>query len=214
MDIFPLYEQPIEDALDDFCNRGWPCEWIHPKKRTRCINMKNGHTKGHQLKSGKVYSGSYQSSFSPASYRETFRANVFYAFEDSLKKLQEDDRRPRQEGLPEERVAALIHKRTTLEYFYAKLRGPYDALFSNTSCLVCLMNTPEYRLPCGHILCAPCLHAYGNAKSDILIVIDSCPLPHSRVKWNKPWPVSVKPAQAGVRVLCLDGSVTVFPPYI
>ncbi|RFU29557.1 hypothetical protein B7463_g6774, partial [Scytalidium lignicola] len=202
-DIFPQYEQPIDDALNDFCNRGWPCEWIHPKKRTRCINMENGHTKGHQLKNGKVYSGSYQSSFSPASYRETFRANVFYAFEDSLKKLQEDDRKTHQD---EERVAAMIHKETTLNYFFEKLRGPNDCLFSNTSCLVCLMNTTEYRLPCGHIICAPCLQGYGYAKGDILIEIDSCPLPHDRVMWDKTWPVSVKPEQAGVRILCLDGT--------
>jgi hypothetical protein len=167
--------------------------------------MKNGHTKGHQLKSGKVYNGEYQSSFSSATYRETFRANVFYAFQESLKKLQEDERRLRQDALPQERVAALIHKATTLGHVYGKLIGPNDALFSNTSCLVCLMNTPEYRLPCGHILCWPCLQAYGNAKSDILIEMESCPLPHKRVNWDKSWPVSVKPAQAGVRILCLDG---------
>ncbi len=206
-DIFPLYEQPVEGALDDFCNRGWPCEWIHHKKRTRCINMKNGHSKGHQLKGGKVYPGTYQSSFSLATYRETFRSNVFYAFEESMKKLQEDERKAK---LPEERVGALIHRETTLKYFYAKLRGPHDCLFSNTSCLVCLMNTPEYRLPCGHILCVHCLQAYGNTKSDILVEIDSCPLPHNRVKWDKTWPVSVKPAQAGVRILCLDGFVATF----
>jgi hypothetical protein len=213
-DIYPLYEQPIADALEDFCNRGWPCEWIHPKKGARCINMKNGHTKGHQLKSGKVYSGTYESSFSPANYREIFRANVFYEFQENLKRLQEDDRRIRQDSLAEEQVAALIHKQT-LEHFFVKLRGQHDCLFSNTSCLVCLMNTPEFRLPCGHILCAPCLHAYGNAKSDTLIEMDSCPLPHGRVKWDKPWPFSVKPPHAGVRVLCLDGLVVLaFPSYL
>lgn len=216
MDIFPLYEQAIKDALEDFCNRGWPCEWIHPKKSTRCINMKNGHTKGHQLESGKVYNGFYESSFSPASYRDTFLANVFIAFQESLKSLQEDDHRLHKDGLAEDQVAALIHKCKTLQPFYIKLRGPYDALFSNTSCLVCLMNTPEYRLPCGHILCSPCLQAYGNAKSDILIEIQSCPLPlpHSRIKWDKPWPVSVKPTKAGVRVLCLDGSVVISVSYM
>lgn len=172
--------------------------------------MKSGHTKGHQLKSGKVYSGSYLSSFSPVSYREVFRANVFYAFQEQLKVLQEDERRLRHDGPPEERVAALIHKQMIF-YIIKRLRGQNDCLFSNTSCLVCLMNTPEYRLPCGHILCSPCLHAYGDSKSDILIEIESCPLPHSRVKWNKSWPVSVKPAHAGVRVLCLDGQVFNIP---
>lgn len=167
--------------------------------------MKNGHTKGHQLKTGKVYSGQYKSTFSPSSYYEKFRANVFYAFQESLKKLQ-DDHRGRQDGFSEERVAALIH-RETLDQFFRKVRGQNDSLFSNTSCLVCLMNTPEHRLPCGHILCDPCLRAYGNRLGDTLIEIDSCPLPHSRVKWNKPWPVSVKPREAGVRVLCLDGLV-------
>ncbi|KAE8453842.1 hypothetical protein EG329_007618 [Mollisiaceae sp. DMI_Dod_QoI] len=196
--IFPLYEQPIADALDDFCNRGWPCEWIHPKTGSRCVNMKNGHTKGHQLKSGKVYSGVYESSFSPASYREIFRANVFYALQENLNRLQTD------QELSEQTLAPIIHKET-LRQIFSKLSGHEDCLFSNTSCLVCLMNTPEFRLPCGHILCAPCLQAYGNAKNDTEIEIDSCPLPHSLLMWDKPWPIAVKPPHAGVRVLCLDG---------
>jgi hypothetical protein len=203
-DIFPKYEESIEVALENFCDRGWPCEWIHPRKRARCVNMKNGHAKGHQLANGKVYSGKYESTFSSEIYTEIFRAHVFHAFETGLKDVQKEYQKP-QNMMTEDRVAAAVHKRATLGPFYTKLRGSQGAIFSNSICLVCLMHTPEHRLPCGHILCTPCLRSYGNTKSEILVEIDSCPLPHTRVFWDNPWPIAVKPVAAGVRVLCLDG---------
>jgi hypothetical protein len=166
--------------------------------------MKNGHAKGHQLENGRVYSGEYQSTFSSETYRETFRADVFNAFEAILKTVQ-DEHQSRSDNLPEDEVAAMIHKRATLQQFYRKLGASQRAIVSHTMCLVCLMHTPEYRLPCGHVICAPCLRAYGQTKSDISIETSSCPLPHRPVLWNTPWPVAIKPAAAGVRILCLDG---------
>ncbi|KAL9120659.1 MAG: hypothetical protein Q9187_002784 [Circinaria calcarea] len=82
--------------------------------------MKNGHAKGHQLENGKVYSGEYQSAFSSETYHDTFRADVFNALATSLEVVQDEQQR-QSEGLAEDQVAAMIHKRKTLQEFYTKL---------------------------------------------------------------------------------------------
>ena len=205
-DIFPRYEESIELALQEFCDLRWPCEWISSRKHLRCVNVKNGHAKGHQLNNGRVYSGEHQSTISSENYCDTFRADVFNALREILKLVQ-DEHHAGSDALAEDEVAARIHKNKTLKEFYNKLGVSERALISHTMCLVCLMRTPEHRLPCGHIICAPCLRAYGRKKGDMLIEISSCPLPHKPQLWNTPWSVAVKPATAGVRVLCLDGLV-------
>jgi hypothetical protein len=53
--VFPGYIEYCDDALDEFCNRHWPCEYVHPNTRGRCVNVKAGHqSKGHQLVNGRV----------------------------------------------------------------------------------------------------------------------------------------------------------------
>jgi hypothetical protein len=61
-------------------------------------------------------------------------------------------------------------------------------------------------VPCGHIICTPCTAAFGTPLGAGFIKMDSCPLSHHKEVWNeREYLTSIKPDQAGVRVLTLDG---------
>ena len=135
-----------------------------------------------------------------------FQKNIHAALVNSLARLEEECRN-RSDGKSEEVVAAELHRDKTIRSYYEKFRSINDTIFSNTSCLVCLMYTPEHRLPCGHVLCTPCLRAFGKLEQDVIITISSCPMPHRRIYWNDRWSIPIKPTLAGTRILCLDGFV-------
>lgn len=208
-DLLPRYGESIDKVLKEFCELHWPCEWVHPKKKTRCVNRKSTHDKGHQLPNGRVYSGHYESTSSMDALRSFFQQSIHAALVKSLAKLEKACR-DRSDGKSEELVAAELHRDNTIRSYYEKFRSSHDSIFSHTSCLVCLMYTPEHRLPCGHVLCTLCLQAFGKSEQDVLITISSCPMPHRRIYWNDRWSIPIKPTLAGTRILCLDGFV--FPP--
>lgn len=192
--------------LKEFCYLHWPCEWVSPKKKTRCVNRKSTHDKGHQLKNGSVYSGEYISSFQQEKLRDFFLQSIYSALVSFLAKLEKECR-DRNDGKSEEAVAAEIHRDKTVRPFYTKYRLDGEDSFSNTTCLICLMYTPEHRLPCGHILCTSCLKVFGVSEQGVTITISSCPMPHRKIYWNDKWSIPVKPTLAGTRILCLDGLV-------
>lgn len=204
--IYPEYVSHCDNALEDFCDRYWPCEFVLPSKGKtvggRCVNVRSGHgSKGHQLKSGKVFAvGSYQSKLSVETFQEEFRYLVYYY----LKQLLEELRNPASASQPEDSVAAQIHKNKVLMHFYKHVtNGKRESLISHSTCFSCLMGSPEHALPCGHILCTPCLHAYGSIQERDVVEINSCPL-HSDTEFRS-WKIFHKPEAAGVRVLTLDG---------
>src|SRR5213083_1251612 len=86
--VFPEYMEHCDDALDDFCDRHWPCEYV--SAGGRCVNVRSGHnTKGHQLRNGRVLAvEAYISSFSPESFRATFRDLIYKNLASLLRKLQ------------------------------------------------------------------------------------------------------------------------------
>lgn len=170
------------------------------------MNRKSTHDKGHQLRNGSVHSGEYESSFSMDTLRSFFQQKIYARLVHFLARL-ENECRDRSDGKSEELVAAELHRDKNIRSYYEKFRSSNGSIFSNTSCLVCLMYTPEHRLPCGHVLCTPCLQAYGKSEQDVLITISSCPMPHRRIYWNDRWSIPIKPPLAGTRILCLDGLV-------
>ncbi|KAK5119234.1 hypothetical protein LTR85_007848 [Meristemomyces frigidus] len=87
--------------------------------------------------------------------------------------------------------------------FYQSMGGAVQYI-SHATCLCCLKEVPEHALPCGHVLCARCIRAYGRRHPDNSITINFCPL-HSLDHFRQPWRIRWKPEHAGVRVLCLDG---------
>ena len=190
-----------DDAIEDFCDRHWPCEFS--SSEGRCTNVKSGHSsKGHQLRNGKSFgSGPYQSRFSAESYGDTWKCKIHHHLELLLGRLREANVNYE----PEELVASRIHKEFVLTPFFRHVKSSENYV-SHSTCFSCLIAPPEHMLPCSHIICTPCLQAYGVAKGKLLVEITSCPLWHERpTTWNKPWQIVFKPASAGIRILTLDG---------
>jgi len=208
--IYPEYVEHCDNALEDFCDRYWPCEFVMKAKVKgkskfvggRCVNVRSGHgSKGHQLKNGKVFAiGSYESKFSVESFQDQWRSLVYDALSDLLGELREST----SESELEDRVASQIHKSRVMERFYEHVvQGPNASLVNHSTCFMCLMRAPEHALPCGHIFCTPCLKAYGTDLDRDTIAIGACPL-HYDAEFRS-CKIFLKPEQAGVRVLTLDG---------
>lgn len=167
--------------------------------------MRSGHdTKGHQLKNGKVRAvGQYVSHFSFDNYRETFNFDVYSYLTESLKILHE---KVHETGEPEAEAAAEIHKNSVMKHFYNHTaKAGAESFISHSTCFSCLFEPPEHALPCGHVLCTSCLRAYGRSKSHCVVEVDGCPLEALSKPRDQVWKVVMKPPDAGIRVLTLDG---------
>ena len=208
----------IDAALENFCDHHWPCEFIKSGGGARCVNVRSGHgTKGHQLKNGKVLAiGNYVSQFSFKSYHETFQFDVFSRLHESLGLLHTQIQKA---GKTEVKAAAELHKDTVMAHFYnhaeearVSFRSRPVPLISQSTCFSCLIEPPEHALPCGHILCSSCLRAYGRPKGKNVVEIDGCPIESLSMPRYHVWKVFLKPVDAGVRILTLDGYVIVFIP--
>lgn len=188
------------DALEDFCDQHWPCEFV--SAAGRCVNVKTGHnSKGHQLRSGKVFAaGSYESSFTSESFGDNWRSLIHYNLDALLKRLHESDN----EIWPREQVASKIHQNSVLVPFFRHMAA-VGRFRSHSTCYACLMAAPQHALPCGHVICTQCLQGFGTAQERVLVTIDSCPFGQAECFWPFPWSVAIKPPSAGVRILTLDG---------
>ncbi|ETI28069.1 hypothetical protein G647_00518 [Cladophialophora carrionii CBS 160.54] len=103
--------------------------------------------------------------------------------------------------------AAEIHRTLVVGPFYAGLGGP-EPFQSNSSCLSCLANCPVHPLPCGHVLCTPCVLAFGTSTQyPYIIEVKDCPLHGGKLAGRPQSPVQVhlEPKEACPRVLSLDG---------
>ncbi|KAL9606733.1 MAG: hypothetical protein Q9179_000089 [Wetmoreana sp. 5 TL-2023] len=204
--IFPQYLEHIEAALENFCDRHWPCEYVKPGGGARCVNVRSGHTKGHQLKSGKVLAvGNYDSDFSFENYREIFAFDVYSQLTESLAMLRTKMHDSRDS---EANVAAEIHASTVMKHFHNHtVKAGAQSFISHSTCFSCLFEYPEHALPCGHVLCTPCLRAYGRAVEKYVVEIDGCPIESLSGPRNQVCKVAMKPPDASIRILTLDGSV-------
>ena len=192
----------LDVALENFCDRHWPCEYIKSGGGGRCVNVRSGHrSKGHQLENGRVLAvGEYQSRFSFASFYLDFRLRVYYHLVQLLEKLKLTDL----DNDLEDQAAAQIHKSAVLASFYQHVGGA-ENFKSHSACFSCLVSPPEHCLPCGHIICTPCLKAFGENRGRGLIEIRACPLHLPKGAGIIDWRVQLKPLYAGARILTLDG---------
>jgi hypothetical protein len=203
--IFPMYLEHIDNALENFCDRHWPCEF--EGKGGRCVNVRSGHgAKGHQLKSGRLLeAGQYCSSFSFESYKQSFQDTIYQ----KLVLLSERVRERKNESVSsmnEEQAAAEIHQELILPQFFERVsRGNPQAFTSHTVCFCCLFEPAEHPLPCGHIICSPCIKTYGSIHLNRYVEISQCPMEQKERRFRQPWKVLFKPSNCGIRILTLDG---------
>lgn len=206
--VFGGYVHHCDDALETFCKLHWPCEYVHPNTSGRCVNVKAGHqSKGHQLDNGKVLAvGDYQSDFTADRFRDFFEYSVAFNLRDLLRKLQSATVGTLGIHHDELSKAADIHKRIVLGPFFRHLSGAKQFV-NHTACYCCLTCPPEHPLPCGHVLCTPCVQAFGRARGAFMIEMLECPMHHQDIdgQFRLRWPVFIKPPGAGVRILTLDG---------
>ncbi|KAI0888236.1 uncharacterized protein GGS22DRAFT_95044 [Annulohypoxylon maeteangense] len=196
------YVEFCQLALQEFSDLYTPCTY-RSYKYGKCCNVKAGHNpKGHQNESGKIIgSGGYESNFDYHEYAPKWIDRISAKLEELQFKFIE--RSYKLLEYSEHHIAADVHKKTINE-FYRSLGNPED-FKSHTACFSCLRELPEHALPCGHVLCLPCVKAYGTNVSKTTIELRNCPLHARDTTWESVWTVLVKPAFAGTRVLCLDG---------
>lgn len=167
------------------------------------MNVRSGHTKGHQNKAGKIIcAGDYESSFSFESYREIFEEDIYEHLDELLGPLHGNTR----QGITEERAAAQLHQSKIMPHFFAHAaRGSPETFTSHTVCFCCLFEIPEHILPCGHAICTVCLKTYGSIRDSDTVDIWECPIEADGRARPGPWTVRMKPGSCGIRVLTLDG---------
>ncbi|ORY63334.1 acyl transferase/acyl hydrolase/lysophospholipase [Pseudomassariella vexata] len=206
--ILPKYMNHLDDALENFCDQHWPCEFVNSKTGVRCVNVRSGHTKGHQSEDGKVFAaGDYESKFSWKRNSAGFRNKVYACLVELLQELSQR----LQDGQSEEETAPHIHKTLVLNNFFRRstpdtmLSQDYSPLTSHTACFCCLFGQAEHFLPCGHVLCTECLRSYGHQISTYEFDIHGCPIEGARNRRGPLWTVQLHPKSAGVRILTLDG---------
>jgi hypothetical protein len=182
-----------------------PCMYSNEKGQ-HCVNVKERHIKGHQDSRGRLIgSGPYEANFSFDSfYDDWFRylKTYFTSFQNEL-----SSRMILSPTTGETVVATKIHGDNINNFYYRN--GGAQKFFNQSSCLCCLRELAEHPLPCGHVLCTPCVKGFGKPRDGLLnsYIIETCPL-HS---FDSIFPVAVdvrfKPPLAGLRILSLDGQV-------
>lgn len=155
-------------ALDRFCDVFWPCSFVDRRGR-KCQNMKAGHSsKGHQDQGGNIIGGAsgsaYQSNFSSGSYSRQWISLIKKHLISCEAQLQQRhvSRSATQLKVVKENEALQLHVEEQLEVFFVASGGAAE-YFSMATCYCCLMNVPEHPLPCGHVLCTPCIKGYGTS---------------------------------------------------
>lgn len=215
-EIFPLYLEHLDAALENFCESHWPCEHVDSETGSRCVNVKSGHgEKGHQNANGKIFAdGPYTSRRVFNTLQKEFANNTYFRLHELLSILRDRRAVPlsrRTFWNDEIHVAADIHRDDVLTLFYRHVSddGKVERYNSHSVCFCCLLRPPEHALPCGHVLCTQCISIYGRHQpgSRTEISIDYCPLEKQSVRAFQDWKISLKPDSAGVRILTLDGYV-------
>ncbi|KAI1367159.1 hypothetical protein F5Y08DRAFT_350010 [Xylaria arbuscula] len=207
--IFPKYISHLDDAIENFCDQYWPCEFVNPETGVRCVNVRSGHaSKGHQSADGKVFAaGDWTSKFSFESHRD-FRDWVYYCLLELLKELT---RQVQGNGEAEQKVAARIHKTMVLGPLFCHTIRRDEAshiqniFLNNMACFCCLFGQAEHCLPCGHILCIDCVNTYGHPRGPNWLELFECPFLCHGNRSPIRCVIYTKPKLAGTRLITLDG---------
>ncbi|XDG06053.1 hypothetical protein ABKA04_005668 [Annulohypoxylon sp. FPYF3050] len=189
-------------ALEEFAELYTRCAFQKPR-HGRCCNVKATHNpKGHQNEYGKIIGpGRYQSSFDHREYGPKWIDKISAKLEEIHRQSNNGQHQLLDDS--EHNIVAEDHKKLIREFYYSL--GNAGKFKSHTACFSCLRELPEHPLPCGHVLCLPCVKTYGIKISRTTIQLRNCPLHADDTNWEPPWTIWVKPAFAGTRILCLDG---------
>jgi hypothetical protein len=133
-------------------------------------------------------------------YRDEWRENLDQKLQHIRTKM--DKKTSGEFPVDEEQAATELHQQLMKE-FYSNM-GNVDAYTNHSACFCCLRELPEHPLPCGHVLCTPCVKSFCIRKDNVSYTMDHCPL-HPDPEGKREWQIPIKPELAGVRILTLDG---------
>lgn len=168
------------------------------------MNVKERHKKGHQNEKGQIIgTGPYESDFTWEAFADDWLSHLQSFLRDF--QLESQMQLSSNQSSNELLVTTNIHH-ANLTTFYQRLGGA-QMFISHSACFCCLREMAEHPLPCGHVLCTPCVKGYGKPSEGMtgLYNMATCPLHETDTIFPTPWGVYFKPALAGVRILSLDG---------
>lgn len=185
--------------MHDYWHKFWPCEYHDPELGS-CVNGRDGHVNHHfDSKFGRrAIPGMYKESLALEQLEERLINKIKEKFDELKGELAQVD----QKVSYSQRVSR-VHKRN-VNKFYDKMGNPHGFI-SHSKCFSCLDAAPEHSLPCGHVICTPCVSVAGESLRGGFVQLKSCPLVSHGEQWSIPWVSSIKPDQAGVRIMTLDG---------
>ncbi|KAF1847324.1 uncharacterized protein K460DRAFT_278260 [Cucurbitaria berberidis CBS 394.84] len=190
-------------ALENFCAGYWPCTY-QGRYGDRCVNVEGSHSKGHQNARGRIMrEGSYMSDFTFEDFGEPWLQFLNQHLAKMQTELNTQLMQP--PSTDELEIVTKLH-RANIDMFYQRLGGA-QRFVSHQTCFSCLRELAEHPLPCGHVLCTPCIKSYGKPDANLSYsyAMASCPLHQADTVFPVHWPVFFKPPLAGVRILSLDG---------
>lgn len=203
--LFQNYVGFFEYAVTEYLQLHCSCSFVSPDGLRMCKSVRARHQiKGHQDEHGIIAVGDYVSPFAEdfaKQWIESLRIEIGKLHVSFSGDVEQVARSKGGKILSEESIAFAFHS-TNLCQFYRSL-GP-STIRSNSTCLCCVMNTPQHPLPCGHVLCDWCVRVCGHLSGTVLRV-SWCPLHREFVHWPQPKIIRYKPPEAGVRILALDG---------
>lgn len=171
------------------------CRCWFVKKNRRCRNTREGHIRGHQDQHGElIASGGYITDYQEQKSID-FANEIVDRSERWIPLLQDPS--------PENYRTIVEHHLHVLK----KERMFWQQTFSNTRCLCCLIEPPDFSLECGHAICYSCVKIFGHKlPQDLVYTLDSCPLCSQGNQTQQPFArIQLKPEKAGVRILAIDG---------
>lgn len=200
------YSVPCFEALNEF-KKHWPCGFSN--KNGICALTEPGHASGkdHQSSSGTILgAGGYQADFNFEKTSSGWHNKLVSNISEIQHSLEFRRKQAGKDGPydddNEQALAAEVHSARTKPFF--DLIGNVAQFISHLACFSCLRELPEHPLKCGHVLCTPCVEAYGYEPDKSVIKLRCCPLHPDHTRWATPWEINIKP---GVRILSLDGYV-------
>jgi hypothetical protein len=196
------YRQLCNQAIDVYQKEQAPCEYTYKSTISRqvytCVKKSHTHGDMHRL----IRKSKISENIPQGRYFTTFVKEQFRWDESILQRLKSTEP---EIGISKEdaRVKVTRQHLARLRNFFSKTR--LDTTIFHTTCLCCLHDPPEHKLPCSHLICTPCARDFGQVNDDHVLTIDICPL-HESHDWNSPQQLTrLQPPSAGLRILSLDG---------
>ena len=201
-DLFDqLYAHSCSTAAEHFNNRWLQCSFVSPSGK-KCVNSRVSHGKGHQKASGTIIAvGPFKD---PPDLGD---------FESEWTRMTRDHFVQIEASAQEARTEAGVRSSTGEKFAYELHRQPLTRFFGTYgehtpgrhSCYGCLMEVPQHPLPCGHMLCSPCVRMLGRPTDKNTVTVDFRPFDSKAVRKLNPCSIRFKPDFAGIRILSLDG---------